>query len=119
MEAQTKQPDALRKWMERSKQSLPSSNECGEVGYSRGEAFRPGDIREVAELDLERDRAAGHFGPCDPVPGKTGDALELGGEAVGIAQILVERALGADRLVGPVGLDLALVDAAANPPIPV
>ena len=59
------------------------------------------------------------LGALDPVPGIAGDPLELGREPVGIAQILVEGALGADRFVRPVGLDLALVDAAADAPVPV
>src|SRR5207253_4140889 len=47
-----------------------------------------------------------------------GDAFELARQPVGIAQVLVERPLGADRFVGPVGPDFALVDAATNAPIP-
>ena len=47
-----------------------------------------------------------------------GDPLQLGRQQVGIAKILVEGALGAHRLVRPVGLDLALVDPAADAPIP-
>ena len=74
---------------------------------------------EIAIFDLESHGAARDFGAFDPVPGVTRDPLELGGEPAGVAQILIEGALGADRFVGPVGLDLALVDTAANSPIPV
>ena len=35
-------------------------------------------------------------------------------EAASVDQILEERVLGADRLVGPVGLDLAVADAAGE-----
>src|SRR4051812_49265199 len=112
MEAQAEQPNALGKRVERGEQRLSGGGECRKIRHRRGEALRPGDDREVAELDLERDRAAGDFRALNAVPGITGDPLELGREPLGIVEILVERALGANRFVGPVWLDLALVDAA-------
>ena len=45
-------------------------------------------------------------------------AVDFLGKSDRIAQILVEGALGADRFVRPVGLDLTVVDAAADPPVP-
>ena len=99
-------------------QRLAGGGERRQVRHRRGKALRAGDQLEIGKLDLERHRPARNLGPLDPRPGVAGDPLELGGQRVGIAQILVEGALGADRFVRPVGLDLALVDAAADPPVP-
>src|SRR3954469_1899036 len=118
MKPEAEQPNALRQRMKSAKQRLPSGNECRKIGYWRSEALRPGDDSEVAELDLQCHGAPGDLGAFHAVPGITGDPIELGGETVGIAQILVERPLGADRFVRPVWADLALVDPAANAPVP-
>src|SRR5690349_12528671 len=107
MKAETEQPDALWQRMKRGQQRLAGGGERVEVGHWRGEAFRPGDDREVAVLDLERDGAPGDLRAPDPVPRIAGDSRELGGETGGVGQIFVEGALGADRLVRPVGFDLA------------
>src|SRR6476469_8913665 len=90
-----------------------------EVRNRRREALRPGNDREISELDLQRHGPPDHFGAPDPVPGVAGNPLELCSEALGVAQILVERALGADGFVRPVRLNLALVDSPADAPVPV
>src|SRR5436309_1702697 len=118
METQSEQPDALRQRMKRFEQSLPGRNKCWQVRYSVRKAFRAGDQGEIAELHLESDGPAADFRTRHPVPCVAGDSLELAREAIAVAQILVERPFGADRFVRPVGLDLALVDAAADSPIP-
>src|SRR3954470_18932805 len=118
MKPEAEQPNALGKRVKRGQQRLPGSHESLLVGNVCREALRPGDDGEIAVFYLERDRPSRHLGTPHTVPGVAGDALELGRQPVGVAQILIEGALGADRLVGTVGPDLALVDPAADAPIP-
>src|SRR3954454_5884400 len=118
MKPEAEQPNALRQRMKGAKQRLPSGNECRKIRYWRSEALRPGDDGEVAELDLQCHGAPGDLGAFHAVPGITGDPIELGGEMIRIAQVLVEGPLRADRLVRPVGPHLALVDPAADAPVP-
>src|SRR4051794_24147202 len=114
MKTDSEQPNALGKRIKGGEQRLPCSNECREIRNRSGEALRAGDQGEVAELDLERNGAAGNLGALDAIPGVASDPLELRSQPFGVAQIFIERALGADGFVGPVGLDLALIDAAAD-----
>src|SRR4051812_43726136 len=118
METEAEQTDAARQRMERRQQCLTRLREYGFVGYRRSEAPGAGDQGEVAEFDLQGHGPSGNLGALDPVPGIAGNALELRCELIAVAQILVERPLRADRLVRPVRLPLALVNAAADPPVP-
>ena len=101
-----------------ARSAWPAAVNASRSGTGAAKLFERVMMREIAEFDLQRHGPAGDFGALDAIPGIAGDALELGREPLGIAQILVEGPLGADRLVRPVGLHLALVDPAANPPIP-
>src|SRR3954447_25067859 len=112
MEPEPEEADTLRKRMKRVQQRMPRARESLEIGHGRSEAPGPCNDREIAVLDLQRDGPAGNFGAFDAVPGITGDPLQLYCQPLGIAEVLVERPLGADRLVRPVGLHLAFVNAA-------
>src|SRR5688500_20334367 len=118
MKTEAEQADSLGQRMECREQRLSGGCKRRKVGDWRAKAFRTGDQLEIRELDLEGHRPPRNLGPLDSRPGVAGNPLQLRGQGVGIAQIVVEGALGADRFVRPVGADLAVVDAAANPPVP-
>ena len=75
--------------------------------------------------DPPRDGERGPDVAIAPADGLLVDVREIdepsfiGGKALRVSEVLVEGPLGADRLVRPVGLDLAVVDPARDPPIPV
>ena len=117
VQAEAEQADSARHGMKGGKQRLAGRFERRPVDRP-GEAARPGDQGEVGELDLEGHRPAGDLGALDPLPGIAGDALQLRRKVGRGGQVAVERPLGADRLVRTVRGDLALVDAAANAPVP-
>src|SRR3954452_18451454 len=118
MEPQTEQPDAFRERVKSPEQRLSRGSKLGQVRDRRSETLRARDDREIAELHLESHRAADDLGALDALPSIAGDPLELGREALWIAQVLVKGSLRAHRLVRPVGLDLAFVDPAADPIVP-
>src|ERR1044071_4833245 len=115
MKAETKESYPFRKRVKSSEKSLPRRRKGRLIRHVGAEAFRSGDDGEVRELDLERDRPPRDFRALDAGPGITGDALQLARQPVGVAFILVEGPLRAHRLVRSVGLDLALIDPAADP----
>ena len=84
------------------------------AGDGAVEAPGAGDDPEILIFDLERDGAPGDLLFGDSPPDGLADPVELGGHRALVGQVGHERVLGADRLVGAVGLDLAVADAAGE-----
>ena len=82
-----------------------------------GQRVLAGVEREVVVLDLERDGAAEQIGLGHALRDPLGDRPERVEHRVGCREVGREGLLGADRLVGPIGADRALVLAARDPEV--
>ena len=98
----------------RAEQRAADLEELLAAGDGAVEAAGAGDDAEVLIFDLERHRAAADLLLGDAAPDGLADPVELGDQRRLVGQVLEERVLGADRLPGAVGLDLAVADAAGE-----
>ena len=113
-QGQAEQADALGERHQRAEQGAADVEEFLAAGDGAVEALARVTIWKSRILDLQGDRPAADLLLGDPAPDGVADLVELGDEGRLLDQILDERVLGADRLVGPVGLDLAVADAAGE-----
>src|SRR5689334_13510344 len=104
--------------MQRVEECVSRLREGVQVRHRRTETLRPRNDGEIGEFDLEGHGAAGNLRALYAVPRIAGDARQLGRQAFGTVLVLVESLLRADRLVRAVGPHFAVVDSAANSPIP-